>query len=273
MRSVTLDDIFYVHERNRLFYYDCNKQKNIDKCPSKKLLGKCICTQNCPVNPNVICEEYDICLKCNPHSHNISKKMYIKMGEECPICFEGIYFRKNAFLTPCGHVFHKTCLHNSHISNLISKIKICEESLACPICRFNIPTEHFYNPIKYFIYKKRIEEIDTTNNAEIIKNINFVITLDNLLENLEYNYPALCIFSNNKRHFLGMNKNCAVCLKFHEGIEVLHLNPNYILENLQNDLSSDSESSSEYSNETYDSSSDDEYNNFTVTRYDDDLDY
>jgi hypothetical protein len=268
MKSVALEDVFYVHERNRFIYYDCNKKKTVDKCPTKKLLGICICKQNCPVYPDTICEEYDMCFTCNSHSDNISKKMYIKFGEECPICFEGIYFRKNAFLTPCGHAFHKKCLHKAHVSKLISNVSFHEEKLSCPMCRYNVSTDLFYNPSKYYVYKKSIENINVSNNKNIINSMDFFATIDNLFENIELNCPTLCVGS--QRHFLGTKKTCEICKEFINNGGLFDSSDK--IEDLLGE-SSDSDSDSEAESEEFYNSSSYENESFTIARYDEDVDY
>ena len=43
---------------------------------------------------------------------NLTQKNYIRIGEECPICYDDIVNKKQAFLTECGHAFHYECIQN-----------------------------------------------------------------------------------------------------------------------------------------------------------------
>ena len=58
------------------------------------------------------------------HTPTIKNKSYIKLGDECSICNEKIFFHSHSFLGDCGHAFHKKC---------INKWYIRKEN--CPICR------------------------------------------------------------------------------------------------------------------------------------------
>ncbi len=61
---------------------------------------------------------------------NLKIKHYIKIGEECPICYESINNRNNAYLTNCGHSFHYNCIINYDYSNIFEK-----NNIKCPVCR------------------------------------------------------------------------------------------------------------------------------------------
>lgn len=56
-------------------------------------------------------------------------KAYIKIGDECPICYEPMMNAKNSYYTDCGHKMHKTCItswydaHNNSTSGCW-----------CPLC-------------------------------------------------------------------------------------------------------------------------------------------
>jgi hypothetical protein len=209
MKSLTVEDIFYVHERNRLIYYDCEKQGCIDKCPNN-LLQVCCCKNYCPVYPDIISNDYKI-------NHNKTKKIYIKPGEICPICYDPIINKKNAFLTPCGHSFHKTCLNQTHTSNLLRFGSKNEEKMPCPMCRKTIHVENFYDPLKIFFYKKNPSEFDIFDAGEICKNTDFCKLVDNFWEKGELNSPQICLSRNMGPHFFGMKKNCTQCIIFQKG--------------------------------------------------------
>ena len=59
---------------------------------------------------------------------NLQVKHYIKIGEECPICYDAIHHRNEAFLTDCGHSFHYHCIINYDYTNSFKK-----EGVYCPI--------------------------------------------------------------------------------------------------------------------------------------------
>lgn len=61
---------------------------------------------------------------------NLQVKHYIKIGEECPICYDAIHHRNEAFLTDYGHAFHYHCVINYDYTNSFKK-----EGVYCPICR------------------------------------------------------------------------------------------------------------------------------------------
>lgn len=61
---------------------------------------------------------------------NLKIPHYIKIGTECPICYESIYTRNNAFLTDCGHSFHYSCIINYDYKNSFNN-----NGINCPICR------------------------------------------------------------------------------------------------------------------------------------------
>jgi len=54
---------------------------------------------------------------------NLRTNHYIKIGCNCPICYEPINHRKNAYLTDCGHSFHYECIK-----------PWVEKNKHCPIC-------------------------------------------------------------------------------------------------------------------------------------------
>ncbi len=127
---------------------------------------------------------YDICNDDRIHKkdiyNNLKIKHYIKFGEECSICYEPIYSKPNAFLTDCGHCFHKTC---------ISKwISIQNFNRDCPICRQNIGFTDFDR----YVSNKGLDGLE---EFELNKDIIF---------------PEVCSYDVN--HFIGMNKNCSNCM-------------------------------------------------------------
>jgi len=51
-------------------------------------------------------------------------------NDECTICFDKLLVGDPALRIPCGHLFHKDCVH-----------KWLESSNQCPVCRYELPTD------------------------------------------------------------------------------------------------------------------------------------
>lgn len=121
-------------------------------------------------------------------SENIYIKHYIKVGEECPICYEQIWHRKNAYLTICGHSFHKSCLYTFWFKNI-------HQDFSCPMCRTDEGGE--------------VWEDDFIRYREI----------DKYVENRELLRPAFCTKEDNDfndivPHVCGTKKKCKVCTNY-----------------------------------------------------------
>lgn len=188
--SFTLEDVMYCHERNSRFhskkegrtpvvypitigengiekatdyYYMADGQgKNGKTYLAKKIKSKNIYT-------------------------NLKKRHYIKIGEECPICYEGIFYKRDAQLTDCGHAFHYSCIQKYSYSNrgVFTDCPICRE----PICRID---KNRYSP-----YGK-----------------NFLDSLEDFWMNLKTNNPEMCLSNKTgkKVHITGtQHKKCHIC--------------------------------------------------------------
>ena len=179
----TLEDVFSLYDRNLDYYNDCKKQNKLEKCKNKHL-EECYCKLSVPVRPFVIGENTICC--------NINRKCYIRPGEICPICYDAILTKKSAYLTRCGHPFHKTCILKS--MDIYSK-----KQHTCPMCR------------KYL--SMDIYDINERYNLIFGKNNNIQNYLD-LLENFwikkDFSLPVVC--SHN--HYLGMKKTCRKCQNY-----------------------------------------------------------
>jgi len=117
-------------------------------------------------------------------------KFYIRPGQECPICLEPIFTKSTAFLTPCGHGFHKKCIHQGFQTMWLTK----QAGIRCPLCRHYHVGD--YNLDKYCIWSRKVNEIDKLENFWFSKD-------------LQLGYP--CVIDN---HYLGMKKNCHYCRKY-----------------------------------------------------------
>lgn len=174
MTSIKEEDIFSINERNRYFYTYCNTP-NICK-------SNCCCYHNQLVIPKSIGN--------NDFKRKLNNKMYIWIQEKCIICMNKIQLKSNAYLTDCGHCFHKECLTKYfHYIQMISN-----NSMKCPICRCRLG-----NPVlneRYNIYHKDIKSLD-------------------ILEDLNIEMLYICKSSTTRsNHYLGMNSNCDKCKNY-----------------------------------------------------------
>jgi len=175
------NDVFYLYERNKSHYDNCKSAKRI--CPDEKYNVDCYChKQNVPVLPIAIGDQ---CVPCN-----FKRKVYIRPGEECSICLENILQKNTAYLTACGHSFHKLCLFK--IFELKSNHLL---NFSCPICRSNLGYPDLYSRYSY-IYPK-------VNNLDILED--FWLAKD---------FKTIQMCSKGRNHSLGMNKSCRSCLKY-----------------------------------------------------------
>ncbi len=124
-------------------------------------------------------------------NENLNTKHYIKIGEECPICYDGIYNRNNAYLTDCGHSFHYNCIINYDYINVFENTNI-----NCPICRQYMGN---YIDIKDK-YKKSNNAFDNLEDFEM---------------NIKKKIPKVCFNIHElkfKKHFNRMDYfNCYYC--------------------------------------------------------------
>lgn len=178
---LTMEDVFWIFERN-ILYYD-NTCTDLAKCPNN-FKNTCFCDKTSSIIlPETICDRDCGCC-------NMNVKMYISPGEECSICLEKIFTRKNAYLSYCGHSFHKTCIFKAFEEKW--KTKYCSQ-FKCPLCRRNL------NPINIG------ERYDNTSN-KLDELENFWIMGEKL------QMPQYC--PNNYDHAKGMNSDCDACKKY-----------------------------------------------------------
>lgn len=122
---------------------------------------------------------------------NLKVKHYIKIGDTCPICYDKINHKRNAFLTDCGHSFHYDCIIDYDYNNSFE-----EKGVYCPMCRSDMGL--------YYDLKDKFKESKNT--------------LD-ILQDFEMNYktklPKVCydLFRlKYNKHFFRMNyHNCFYC--------------------------------------------------------------
>lgn len=186
--SVTADDVFSLYERNKGVYDNCKLAGR--ECPDNEIGLTCYCyISNTPVLPITIGDQY---VKCD-----YKRKVYIKQGEECSICLEQIYQKNNAYLTSCGHSFHKACLFKAFESKIYNK-----NTFNCPNCRAKIGYPEFY--CRYSNVFKRFD-------AKLCKHHNLDILEDFWLGK---DFTTIQMCHCGERHALGMKNGCKRCLEY-----------------------------------------------------------
>lgn len=189
--ALTEIDVFHLYERNKKTAYDhCDSLKR--PCP-KFDEGGCYCHIMCvSVLPITIGDDLSNC--------NFKIKSYISPYEKCPICLEKINKKSDAYLTNCGHSFHKSCLFKTYETNRIQqKPKLYRLEFNCPLCRQNI-----YYPNFYCRYPQWAVELGKKNYLDILEE--FWLSKD-------YMVAQLCYESNND-HYIGMCSTCSSCKKY-----------------------------------------------------------
>ena len=155
------EDVFYLFERNKLIY---------SEEPEEEI-----------VQPLTIGETSIQC--------KLNTKCYIFQGEECAICLDEIIKKKHAFLTGCGHAFHRDCLFKTFEMKWKSKPF---SSLKCPLCRCGLG---FPDLLTRYIGDNDLDQLE-----------NFWLTK-------EYCMPRHC-GNIQTSHYLGLKKNCDKCLHY-----------------------------------------------------------
>lgn len=184
----TAEDVFYLYERNSRVYHDCQVKNNTENCEEK-------CSDEFlrqEVRPFTIGDQ-DI-----PCELNI--KCYIRPGDECPICYEGILTKSSAFITNCGHHYHKTCLFNYIKTKWLSSSYASKAR--CPMCRCSLGHPEFIQRYRssYFSYQ--------------YKDDNQLDKLEDFWLSNDFQLPEFC--SNGYKHYLGCNSECFICEYYRE---------------------------------------------------------
>lgn len=183
----TAEDVFYLYERNSSYYYNCKNKNTFPICKSiyNTNNNECFCESNQIVKPITIGNQDVSC--------SLERKCYIKPGKECPICFDKILRKSEAYLTCCGHAFHKKCIFKSFKQKIIYKPT---SNFNCPMCRTKLGYELYDINLRY--------------KQELIPN------LDDLeqfwLRGEDYMMPEICYNGND--HYLGIRKTCKLCLNY-----------------------------------------------------------
>jgi len=193
----TVEDVFYLYERNSRYYHDCKLKNCIEECQDC-WSNDCYCHLKQEVRPFTIGDQYVPC--------NLKIKCYIKPGEECPICYEQIFTKKTAFLTNCGHTFHKKCLFKYIETKWLSTAYL--SNARCPMCRCCLGHPEFEQRYRssYFSYNFK-------DDNELDKLEDFWLTKD-------FKLPTFC--SKNYNHYLGTVQTCFICRCYREKGELLY---------------------------------------------------
>ena len=166
----TAEDAFYLYERNSRHY-------------------TCYYNDEYPVNPFTIGDQDTPC--------ELNIRCYIKQGTECPICYESIMTKSSAFITNCGHAYHKKCLSKYLEVKWLSSSHISVAK--CPLCRSSLGHPDFVQRYKSSYFSLNY------NNNELDKLEDFWISHEFIL-------PSFC--SNKYDHYLGCDKNCFICQNY-----------------------------------------------------------
>lgn len=187
--SATAEDVFYLYERNKSHYDNCNLAKRC--CPSEESNMDCYCQIAYEsVLPITIGDQTVPC--------NFKRKVYVKPGEECSICLEPVMTKQTAYLTPCGHSFHKICMFNA-----LAAVAKNNRNFKCPNCRANIGYPDIY--CRYTAgFKAR--------DGGIYAAKHFLDTLEEFWLAKEFTMIQMC--ETNYKHSLGLDSNCRCCLRY-----------------------------------------------------------
>lgn len=178
--SLCSEDVFALYERNRNIYNDCNRLGREKEC-KYRYNEKCYCMEVQNVLPFTIGDAFVPC--------SIKRKCYINPNESCPICLECISHKQDAFLTSCGHSFHKKCILYFYEQKQILKYG---SLLKCPMCRTNVGILNFGERYNY----QMSNAIDRLENFWLLS---------------DYIPGIVCRKSG---HYLGFDKNCNSCMNF-----------------------------------------------------------
>ena len=177
----TTEDVFHLYERNKLVYLnECTKSES---CCRKY----CFCYLDEAVQPITIGDQFVPC--------KLSTKCYVNPGEECPICLEKIMMKKEAFLTGCGHAFHRHCLFKTFETKWKT---VSHTTLRCPLCRCALGFPNLLE--RYSMSPFQMNYLDILENFWITK---------------DYIMPHYCYNRLLNPHYLGtLHKTCKKCKEY-----------------------------------------------------------
>lgn len=170
----TAEDVFYLYERNLNYYYR-DILENQDDMKFSSVLPYTIGDQDTPCDFKIRC--------------------YIRPGDECPICCDPILTKTSAFITDCGHYYHKKCLFK-YIKTKWDSTKFTTV-VRCPMCRCSLGHPNF------------IQRYRDSNQLDYLED--FWLSID-------YKIPEYCCKGYN--HYIGNNKTCINCKNYREKGEI-----------------------------------------------------
>ena len=183
----TVEDVFALYDTKTPFYLNCNKLNKIESCPNK-WNDNCYCENSTPIN-SISIGNTDVPCK-------LKRKCYVKQGENCPICFDPILTKTTAYLTCCGHSFHKSGIFRAAETNWIENYP---GKFHCPACRTYLGTDVHYMSERY-------------NFGRNLAKINYLDIVENFWITKDFCLGELCC--NKYDHYLGMKKSCEKCQRF-----------------------------------------------------------
>ena len=145
---------------------------------------------------------------------SIKRRCYIKPGEECPICIESILTKTNAFLTCCGHAFHKSCIFKCVEKKWEEKYP---GTFYCPVCRTYLGCDVHDMNERYVIPSINDDfegenSFKGENSFEGVKKLNYLDILENFWLTKDLSLALPC--RNRYDHYVGMKKDCYRCKQF-----------------------------------------------------------
>ena len=162
----TAEDAFSLYERNAAsIYHNCARLNRLETCPIQ-WEGKCLCQFNVPVFSRTIGNAEVPC--------DMKRRCYVKPGQECPICFESILTKTSAYLTCCGHAFHKKCIFELVESKWLQSYPC---TIHCPLCRTYLGSEIYEMTKRYnvFVQEKPMNYLDRLEEFWIGKDFELIV--------------------------------------------------------------------------------------------------
>jgi Ring finger domain len=169
------DTVWYVWDRN-YYYYNKASDENLEENSNRQAVYPCIIGD------------------CGFSKPTLSKKCYIGFGELCSICIEPIIYRKTAWLTSCGHTFHRNCLKELYYYDKQHIVNKYTNEIPCPNCREGL--------VECCMGIYCFERYSDENGLD---------RLENNYEQIEKQLYQICWKCSRA---VGMNKNCNNCLNY-----------------------------------------------------------
>jgi len=197
--AATLEDVLFCEPQRKVLPNNHHRNPDEDSSLISRELylpisNISICHPRCLTKYNVYYghsfHDVVVCSSRRSLFTNLSLKQYIKIGIECPICYEPIAFKAHAFLTECGHAFHHKCIQKYYD---VDYNKIGD----CPFCRQSIG--YYEENIKFRYYFS----------------LNCLDKLEDFWMNIDSIIPIKCFRCVKDKfigvHNLGMKKDCEKC--------------------------------------------------------------